>query len=91
LFKFKEGENINHRNTFSILRIKLKLLCEQNLSLTQKLDKRGRFAKVSYYESCQKQRATGGGASFYLKVQMNQGVVIANNHAFFYLNEELMV
>jgi hypothetical protein len=44
-----------------------------------------------YYESCQKQRATVNGASFYLKVQMNQGVVIANNHAFFYLNEELMV
>jgi hypothetical protein len=23
LFKFKEGENFNHRNTFSILRIKI--------------------------------------------------------------------
>jgi len=31
LFKFKEGENFNHRNTWSILRIKLKLLCEQNV------------------------------------------------------------
>jgi hypothetical protein len=31
-----------------------------------------------------KQEATGGGASFYLKVQMNQSVVIANNHAFLF-------
>jgi hypothetical protein len=26
-FKFKEGENFNHRNTLSILRIALKLHC----------------------------------------------------------------
>ncbi len=31
LLKFKEGENFNHRNTFSILRIKLKLHCVQNV------------------------------------------------------------
>jgi hypothetical protein len=37
LFKFKEGESatelwrINQKNTLSILRIKLKLLCEQNV------------------------------------------------------------
>jgi len=46
-FKFKEDENFNRRNTLSILRIKLKLHFVQNLSLTQKLGKRGRFAKVS--------------------------------------------
>jgi len=40
---------INHRNTSSILRIALKLHFVQNLSLTQKLGKRGRFAKVSFY------------------------------------------
>ena len=39
----------NHRNTLSILRIKLKLHCVQNLRLTQKLGKRGRFAKVSLF------------------------------------------
>ena len=43
LFKFKEGDNFNRRNTLSISRIK-------NLSLTPKLGKRGRFAKVSYKE-----------------------------------------
>jgi hypothetical protein len=47
LFEFKEGENFNHRNTFSISRIKLKLHFVHNLSLTQKLGKKGRFAKVS--------------------------------------------
>jgi len=50
LFKFKEGENFNNRNTFSILRIKLKLLCEQNVEpdIPPKAGgKRGRFAKVS--------------------------------------------
>jgi hypothetical protein len=31
LFKFKEGENFNHRNTLCILRIKLKLHCVQNV------------------------------------------------------------
>jgi hypothetical protein len=31
LFKFKEYVNFNRRNTLSILRIKLKLLCEQNV------------------------------------------------------------
>jgi len=35
-------------NTLSISRIKLKLHYVQNLSLTQKLGKRGRFAKVSF-------------------------------------------
>jgi len=47
LFKFKEGENFNHMNTFSISRIKLKLHFVHNLRLTQKLGKKGRFAKVS--------------------------------------------
>ena len=47
LFKFKEGENFKCRNTLSILRIALKLHSVQNLRLTPKLGKRGRFAKVS--------------------------------------------
>jgi hypothetical protein len=47
LFKAKEGENFNHRNTWSISRIALKLHCVQNLSLTPGLSKRGRFSKVS--------------------------------------------
>ncbi len=54
-FKFKEGENFNHRNTLSILRIALMLHCvpkfetvdKSRSSGTQKLGKRGRFAKVS--------------------------------------------
>ena len=54
LFKFKEDDNFNRRNTLSILRIKLKLHCVQNLSLTQKLGKRGRFAKVSQLNLCLK-------------------------------------
>jgi len=55
LFKFKEGENFNHRNTSSILRIALKLHFVQNVepdtgTLVKRqryLGKRGRFAKVS--------------------------------------------
>ena len=60
LFKFKEGENFNHRNTLSILRIALMLHCvpkfepvdKSRSSGTQKLGERGRFAKVSisHYE-----------------------------------------
>jgi hypothetical protein len=52
LFKFKEGENFNHRNTLSILRIKLKLHCVQNVEPDippMAGGKRGRFAKVSGY------------------------------------------
>jgi len=47
LFKFKEEENFNHRNTLGILRIALKLHCVQNLSLTLELGKRRCFAEVS--------------------------------------------
>jgi len=50
LFKFKEGENFNHRNTCSILRIKLKLHFVQNVEPDippMAGGKRGRFAKVS--------------------------------------------
>jgi len=47
----KTGENFNHRNTFSILRIALKLHCvpkfEPNVP-PRAGDKRGRFAKVSF-------------------------------------------
>jgi len=49
LFKAKEGENFNHRNTLSISRIELKLHFVQNLRLTPGLGKRGRFSKVSDY------------------------------------------
>ncbi len=57
MFKFKEGENFNHRNTLSILRIALKLHFVQNVesdtgTLVKRqryLGKRGRFAKVSQY------------------------------------------
>jgi len=40
LFKFKEDEDFNRRHTFEYFE-------DQNLSLTQKLGKRGRFSKVS--------------------------------------------
>jgi hypothetical protein len=56
-FKFKEGESatelwrIIHKNTWSILRIKLKLLCEQNVEPDTEIGKRGRFAKVSNHDS----------------------------------------
>jgi len=43
LSKVKKSENFNRRNTLSISRIALKLHFVQNLSLTQRLDKRGRF------------------------------------------------
>ena len=49
-FKFKEGENFNHRNTLSILRIALKLHFVQNVEPDippMAGGKRGRFAKVS--------------------------------------------
>jgi len=45
LFKFKEGENFNHRNTWSILRIKLKLLCEQNVEPDTEIGQKGAFCK----------------------------------------------
>ncbi len=56
-FKFKEGENFNHRNTLSILRIALKPHFVQNVEpnagtlvkLQRYLGKRGRFAKVSIF------------------------------------------
>jgi hypothetical protein len=51
LFKFKKGANFNRRNTFSILRIKLKLHFVQNVEPDPPEyfggGKRGRFAKVS--------------------------------------------
>jgi hypothetical protein len=50
-FKFKEGDNFNHRNTLSISRIALKLDFVQNLSQTPKLGERGRCAKVSCCQS----------------------------------------
>ncbi len=51
-FKFKESESFNYTNTLSILRIKLKLHCVQNVEPDippMAGGKRGRFAKVSSY------------------------------------------
>jgi len=45
LFKFKEGDNFNHRNTLSILRIKLKLLCEQNVEPDTEIGQKVAFCK----------------------------------------------
>jgi len=45
LFKFKEGGNFNHRNTWSILRIKLKLLCEQNVEPDTEIGQKGAICK----------------------------------------------
>ncbi|MEE8552358.1 MAG: hypothetical protein V3S72_03585, partial [Desulfobacterales bacterium] len=40
-----EGENFNHRNTFSILRIKLKLHCVQNVEPDTEIGQKGAFCK----------------------------------------------
>ncbi len=40
-----EGENFNHRNTLSILRIKLKLHCVQNVELDTEIGQKGAFYK----------------------------------------------
>jgi hypothetical protein len=45
LLKFKEGENFNHRNTLSILRIKLKLHFVQNLEPDTEIGQKGAFCK----------------------------------------------
>jgi hypothetical protein len=45
LFKFKEGENFNHRNTLSILRIKLKLHCVQNVEPDTEIGQKRAFCK----------------------------------------------
>jgi hypothetical protein len=59
LFKFKKGDNFNHRNTLSISRINppkfggglkfepVEAWRRSRLSGTQKLSKKGRFVKVS--------------------------------------------
>ncbi len=41
----KEDENFNRRNTLSILRIKLKLLCEQNVESDTEIGEKGAFFK----------------------------------------------
>jgi hypothetical protein len=48
LFKFKEGENFNHRNTWSILRIKLKLHFVQNVEPDTEIGQKGAFCKGLY-------------------------------------------
>jgi hypothetical protein len=53
LFKFKKGENFNHRNTWSILRIKLKLHFVQNVEPDippMAGGKKGAFCKVSPFQ-----------------------------------------
>jgi hypothetical protein len=45
LFKFKEGEYFNRMNTFSILRIKLKLHCVQNVEPDTEIGQKGAFCK----------------------------------------------
>ncbi len=45
LFKFKEGDNFNRRNTLSILRIKLKLHCVQNVEPNTEIGQKRVFCK----------------------------------------------
>ena len=45
LFKFKEGENFNQMNTLSILRIKLKLHCVQNVEPDTEIGQKRAFCK----------------------------------------------
>jgi hypothetical protein len=44
-FKFKEGENFNHRNTLSILRIALKLHCVPKFEPDTEIGQKGAFCK----------------------------------------------
>jgi len=49
-FKFKEGENFNHRNTLSILRIALKLHFVQNVEPDTEIGQKGAFCKgLTFY------------------------------------------
>jgi hypothetical protein len=45
LFKAKEGENFNHRNTLSISRIELKLHFVQNVEPDAGIEQKGAFFK----------------------------------------------
>jgi len=45
LFKFKEGENFNHRNTLSILRIALKLHFVPKFEPDTEIGQKGAFCK----------------------------------------------
>jgi len=45
LFKVKEGENFNHRNTLSILRIALKLHCVPKFEPDTEIEQNGVFFK----------------------------------------------
>ena len=45
LFKFKKGEYFNRRNTFSILRIKLKFHCVQNVEPDIEIGQKEAFCK----------------------------------------------
>jgi hypothetical protein len=45
LFKFKAGENFNHRNTLSILRIALMLHCVPKFEPNAEIGPKGAFCK----------------------------------------------
>jgi hypothetical protein len=45
LFKFKEGENFNHRHTICISRIKLKLHFVDNVETAAEIGQKGAFCK----------------------------------------------
>jgi hypothetical protein len=45
LFKFEAGENFNHRNTLSILRIALKLHCVPKFEPNEEIGQKGVFCK----------------------------------------------
>jgi len=51
LFKAKEGEYFNHRNTLSISRIELKLHFVQNVESDAGIEQKGAFFKGLYKET----------------------------------------
>jgi len=66
LFKFKKGENFNHRNTLSISRIKLKLHFVHNVETDEEIGQKGAFCKglkvgVHGFKDSRVQRFTGSG------------------------------
>ena len=48
LFKFKEAENFNHRNTWSTSRIKLKLHFVHNVETDAEIGQKGEFCEGLY-------------------------------------------
>ena len=60
-FKFKAGENFNHRNTLSILRIALKLHFVQNVEPNAEIGQKGAFCKglIGLKSECSTNRIPG--------------------------------